>query len=377
MIVAGEMSGDLHGASLVHEIKQLAPNTHFFGMGGDSMAKEGVRLLYDAAKLAVVGLFEVLSHLKDIKKARTLLLKEMQSLHPDLLILIDFPDFNLSLAKKAKASGIPVFYYISPQVWAWRSGRVKKIAALVDQMVVILPFEKDFYRQKGMEVSFVGHPLLDEIKVTMSPEEFRKKHNIPTEKKIIAILPGSRKKEIKAILPTFLLAARKLYKKKKNIVFILPLAPSLDISVLQGSGLSLAGLPVQIIHEDRYDLMAHSALAMAASGTVTLELAILKTPMVVAYQISALTYFIGRRLIKVKYASLVNLIGAGEIVRELIQDDFTPENITEAILAMWPGTSTNQIIMQKLQEVTDQLGGEGASRRTAKLALATIKQRNN
>ena len=371
MIVAGEMSGDVHGASLVKEMRRLSPTVSFSGMGGPCLQAEGVEILYDAAKLAVVGIAEVVSHLRDIYKARTRLLATMRAGKPDLLILIDFPDFNLSLAKKAKRLGIPVFYYISPQVWAWRSGRVKQIKSLVDKMAVILPFEKEFYRQRGIEVGFVGHPLLDQVKVSSSPSQFRAKYGIPAHKTMIGVLPGSRKKEITAILPTLLQAAQRLYAIKSEVVFLLPLAPSLQIEDLRGVDLT-NDLPLQVIRGDRYDLMAHCDLAMAASGTVTLELAIVGTPMVVAYRVSPLTYWLGRRLIKVKFASLVNLVAKREIVRELLQDDCTPANLTDTLLTMWPGTAANEKIQAGLLEVCGQLGGQGASRRAAELALATI-----
>ncbi len=372
MIVAGEASGDLHGANLVREIKYINPNTTFCGMGGSSLTEQGVEIMYDAAKLAVVGLVEVFGHLSDIKKARSLLIKRMQEGNIDLLILIDFPDFNLSLAKKAKSYGIPVFYYISPQVWAWRSGRVKKISALVDGMAVILPFEKDFYKQRGMDVNFVGHPLLDQVETTCTPLEFRESHNIPVNKTLIGILPGSRKKEVAAMLPKFLETAEIIAKDNKDVLFLLPLAPSIKIEDLNCKELSNKNIPIKIIHENRYDLMASCDLVMAASGTVTLELAILKTPMVVAYKISPLTYFLGRRLIKVKYASLVNLVADEEIVQEFIQDDFNADNLRDGLQNIWPGTEKNRQMKVKLHEVCNRIGPPGASRRTAELALQLV-----
>jgi len=317
MIVAGEVSGDLHGSFLVREIKAMAPDVSLWGMGGGYLRDAGVRLLYDARKLAVVGISEVLYHLVDIRRARRALIEEMERLSPSLVILIDFPDFNLSLAKHAVRLGIPVFYYISPQVWAWRSGRVRTIKRLVRQMAVILPFEKDFYASKGMEVAFVGHPLLDEIEVRQSRGEFCKKYHVNPQSEIVAILPGSRKKEILSVLPTFIEAARSIAAQKPHTVFFLALAPSLTLDDIEECGVDLSDLPMQVIFTDRYDLMAHSSLAMAASGTVTLELALLDTPMVVAYRVSAMTYFLGRRLIKVQYASLVNLIADEEVVPEL------------------------------------------------------------
>lgn len=374
--MAGEASGDLHAANLVKEIKSLDANVRFLGMGGKSLAKEGVELLYDAAKLSVVGLAEVFSHLKDIRKARTLLISALKDWQPDLLILIDFPDFNLSLARKAKKLSIPVFYYISPQVWAWRSGRIKTIAKLVDKMVVILPFEKQFYKLHHMEVDFFGHPLVDHVKTRVSAEAFRQQHGIKKEQTLIGILPGSRKKEISSILPLFLQAAREIYKRHPEATFVIPMAPSLSIEEFKCPELERHDLPIEIIPDDRYSLMAACDLVMAASGTVTLELAILNVPMIVAYQISSLTYFLGRKLIKVKYASLVNLVADKEVVEELIQKDFTLGKIKKAIERIWPGTKIHTEMKKQLQNVSDMLGKPGASRRTAEQVMQLIKDKS-
>lgn len=376
MIISGEASGDLHGANLVKAIRAQKSNVTFCGMGGTALAETGVELLYDAAKLSVVGLFEVFSHLKDIRKARNLLIARMRQDKPAVLILIDFPDFNLSLAKKARSLGIPVFYYISPQVWAWRSGRVRKIAKLVNKMAVILPFEKEFYRQRGMEVEFVGHPLLDHVKTTIPPESFRQQRGIDERSRVIGILPGSRKKEVQSILPVFLETAKNMtLNSQEKVVFFLALAPSLTREDLHCDEL-FADLPnVQIIKGDRYDLMAACDVVMAASGTVTLELAILNIPMVVAYKISPLTYFLGRKLIKVQYASLVNLVADEEIVEELLQEDCTADNLEVALKKIWPGSQKHNEMKERLQDVCEMLGGPGASRRTARLIIDLLERK--
>ena len=216
MIVAGEASGDLHGANLVRALRELRPELHFSGMGGVALAGAGVELLCDAAKIAVVGAFEVLSHLGDILAARRALLSRMHSHRPGLLILIDYPDFNLLLAKQAKKLGIPVLYYISPQIWAWRKSRVHKIARLTDRVAVILPFEQAFYANYGYQVDFVGHPLLDSVQPQMSPAEFRQSLGIEADRTLVGLLPGSRRKEIAALLPVFLQAAALLCSTKDN-----------------------------------------------------------------------------------------------------------------------------------------------------------------
>jgi lipid-A-disaccharide synthase len=297
--------------------------------------------------------------------------KRLRQKRPGLLILIDYPDFNLILAAKARKLGIPIFYYISPQVWAWRSSRVKKIRRLVDRMVVILPFEKKFYADHGMKVDFVGHPLMDSITTTMSRNEFLAGYDIPANRTLVGILPGSRRKEIRSMLPIFLEAARQLTLAGKNPFFLLPLAPSLQENDLLENGLAQCDLDIKIIRENRYDLMAACDLALAASGTVTLELAILAVPMVVSYRVSWLSYQIGHRLIKVKYASLVNLIADSPLIPELLQYEATPEKIARKLLGLWPGTAAGEELLQQIAEVRKQLGSPGASERVARLALAT------
>jgi lipid-A-disaccharide synthase len=370
MIVTGEASGDMHGANLIKAMRVIQPGLSVCGMGGEALIAQGMEPLYDAAKLSVIGLSEVFSHLGDIRAAQRILGRQLEVDRPGLLILIDLPDFNLMLAKKAKKLGIPVFYYISPQVWAWRSGRVKKIKRLVDRMAVIMPFEKDFYRQRGMEVDFVGHPLLDEVKIKGSRTEFLVEHGIKdTGQKIVGILPGSRKKEVAAMLPVFIEAAKLIAKKLDRTTFLLPVAPTLTDADLTGCGLEKSGLDIRPIRGDRYDLMAACDAVAAASGTVTLELAILKVPMVVSYRLSPISYFLGRRFIKVDYASLVNLIAGREVVPELIQENATPGNISVELMKLLVNKDAGALMKKELIEVVDSLGKPGASHRAAVLAL--------
>ncbi|MEN8135325.1 MAG: lipid-A-disaccharide synthase [Thermodesulfobacteriota bacterium] len=371
MIVTGEASGDMHGANLIKAMKAIQPDLSVYGMGGEALIAQGMEPLYDAAKLSVIGILEVFSHLRDIRAAQHILGRQLKVDRPGLLILIDLPDFNLMLAKKAKKLGIPVFYYISPQVWAWRSGRVKKIKRLVDRMAVIMPFEKDFYQQRGMAVDFVGHPLLDEVKSKGSRAEFLVGHGIEdTGQKIIGILPGSRRKEVAAMLPVFIEAARLIAKKLERTTFLLPVAPTLADADLAGYGLEESGLDIRLIRGDRYDLMGACDAVVAASGTVTLELGILKVPMVVSYRLSPISYFLGRRFIKVDYASLINLIAGREVVPELLQENALPGNISAELLRLLVDKEACALMKKELAEVVDSLGGPGASRRAAELALA-------
>lgn len=372
MIVAGEASGDLHGSNLVAAMREMQPELSFCGIGGKELVAQGVEALYNSAKLSVVGILEVFSHLQDIREAMRILEQRLQRNPPKLLILIDFPDFNLMIAKKAKRLNVPVFYYISPQVWAWRSGRLKKIAGLVDRMAVILPFEKDFYARKGMDVDFVGHPLMDSVQPEMTRKEFLTSQGISPESKVVGILPGSRKKEVNKMLPTFLEAARMLSAACKDVAFLCPLAPSLSMDDLRENGLDDASLQIKVVTGNRYDLMASCDAAIAVSGTVTLELAILNVPMVVAYRIAPITHFFGSRLIKVQYAALANLIADREVVPEFLQKDMTPDNIYQALSSIIMDEDTNRSIKQDLKNVCNQLGGPGASKRAAAIAISML-----
>jgi len=372
MIVAGEASGDMHGAKLVAAMREQAPDLAVCGIGGPALAAQGVEILYDSSQLAVVGIIEVLSHFRFIREAMHALEKRLREQPPRLLILIDYPDFNLILAKKARRLGIPVFYYISPQVWAWRSGRVKTIKKLVDRMAVILPFEKEFYQKRGMAVEYVGHPLMDTVRTTMPRAEFLQSLGIAQDSTVIGILPGSRKREIAEMLPIFLAAAKQMQKELVKPVFLLPLAPTLSEDDLLANGLAEAEVEVRVVRENRYELMAACNAVMAASGTVSLELAILNVPMVISYRVSPLTYFFGRRLIKVQYASLVNLVAGREVVPELLQDEAVPKKIASTTMGIVANQAERAIMLAGLAEVRELLGGAGASTRTARLALKTI-----
>jgi len=377
MIIAGEASGDLHGAKLIRAMLAVRPELTFCGMGGKELIEAGVNVLFDSKKIAVVGLAEVLSHLPDIFAARNILRSALKEEHPDLLIIIDFPDFNLMIAKFAKKLGIPVFYYISPQVWAWRPSRVKTIAQRVNRVGVILPFEEEFFRSRGLAADYVGHPLLDSVKRTKSRVEFCEEHTIDPENLCIGLLPGSRKKEIASLLPILLKSAQRVQKKKKQkMVFLLPLASTISEAEIRENGLDEfgAGLNVRIIKEDRYDMMAACDAAVVVSGTVTLELALLDTPMVVIYKVSPGTYRIGKLLINkdLVYFSLVNLIGEKEIVPELLQDDVNPERIETELLSILFDQQRRNVMMQGLEDVRNRMGKAGASEKAAELALSLL-----
>jgi lipid-A-disaccharide synthase len=375
MIVAGEASGDMHGANLVRAMRQRAPHLRFCGMGGTELAQAGVELLCDAAKLAVVGAVEVLSHLGDILSARRVLIERLRNHRPALLILIDYPDFNLLLARKAKQIGIPVFYYISPQVWAWRSGRVRTIKRLIDRVAVILPFEQAFYARHGMHVDFVGHPLMDSVRPGLSPDQFKAQHNIDPARPVIGLLPGSRRKEVAALLPDFLAAAGLIAASHPQATFLLPQAPTVTLALLEEHGLAAwqQQLDIRVITDDRYSMMAACDAAVAASGTVILELAILGTPTVATYRTSPHTYWLGRLLIRnLRYFTLVNLIGERAILPELLQDAVTPERMAQEVTTLLNDRQARAEMLAGMAEVRQRLGGAGASDRAAAIALSLL-----
>jgi len=377
MIVTGEASGDLHGSNLVRSMRTISPDLIFFGMGGKNLKNAGVDILFDAAKISVVGATEVFSHLGDILAARRTLINAMRERKPFLLILIDFPDFNLMLAAKAKKLNIPVFYYITPQVWAWRKGRVRKIGRLANRVAVILPFEQDFFRKHGKEVDFVGHPLFDSVTTSTTRDEFLASLSVDPAKTVVGLLPGSRKKEIISLLPDFLAAAKLLTERSDNdYTFLIPRAPTVSLQLLEDNGLNeyRKNLDIRVTDQDRYNLMASCDAVVATSGTVILELAILEVPTVVTYRVSPHTYFLGRLLIHLQWFSLVNLIADRTIIPELLQDEVTPENIAGELALILPEGKERSAMLQGLKEVKNKLGRPGASKRAAEIALSVVNQ---
>lgn len=367
MIVAGEASGDLHGGSLIRAMHDIEPGLSFYGMGGNSMQEAGIELVAHAADMAVVGLTEVIFKLSSILRVMRHLKASLATERPDLVILIDYPDFNLPLARAARKKGIPVLYYISPQVWAWRKGRIGTIRKNVDRMAVILPFEEQFYRDVGVNVSFVGHPLLDEVRTKYRRSEALNRFHLQEEAITVGILPGSRHSEVSRILPEMLMACRIMMDKISPLQFVLPFAGTLDMDFVQGI---LRQFPIQVnvIRDEIYDVIAVSDVAMVASGTATLETALLETPMVVVYKISAASYAIGRRFIRVDHIGLPNIIAGRTIVPELIQNEATAERIaTEAIELIVHGEKAREMKVA-LSGIRGKLGMPGASQRTARIA---------
>lgn len=368
MIVAGEASGDMHGASLVREMLRIDPSLNFYGIGGNNMQDAGVKLLVNAAQTAVVGLTEVISKLGTLFRIIRQMKKSLDEMKPELVILIDYPDFNLNfIAPAAKKRNIKIFYYISPQVWAWRKNRINKIKRLVDKMAVILPFEVDTYAAKGFAVDYVGHPLLDLVKPTYSKQESQKIFNLDACKTTIGLLPGSRQSEVVKLLPEMLRAAEILAQKIQNVQFILPLADTLEEKTV-GDIVSGFTIKVKVISGQTYDAISCCDLAIVASGTATLETALLSVPMIIIYKISPISYFIGKMIVNVKNIGLANIIAGKTVVPELIQEDANGNRIAAEAMDILTDGKRKLEMIKELAAIRSKLGDPGAARKTARLA---------
>ena len=364
-IIAGEASGDLHASNLIKELKARDNAASFRCWGGDLMQQQGATLVKHYRDLAFMGFVEVLLNLRTILKNLAFCKQDILANKPDVLILVDYPGFNLKIASWAKQNGIKVFYYISPQIWAWKQNRVHQIKRNVDKMFVILPFEKDFYARFNVDVDFVGHPLLDAIaNRTKTPfEEFCSQNNLPN-KPIIALLPGSRKQEIHTMLPIML----SVIPHFPDYQFVVAGAPSQDASFYQ----NYLSKNSSLIENKTYQLLEHSTAALVTSGTATLETALFNVPQIVCYKGNAISFQIAKAVIKVSYISLVNLIADKELVKELIQKELNTKNLNQELTKLLHPTHKNQLL-QQYNELQQKLGGVGASSRTAELMLQYLK----
>ncbi len=374
MIIAGETSGDLHGGQLVKELKALDPGLEIFGIGGDRMRAEGMELFYHVSELSFMGLAEVLGHLPFIRSVTKKLEGELYARKPDAVVLIDYPGFNLRFARKVKKAGIPVVYFISPKVWAWGRGRVRKIRKFVDKMLCILPFEEEFYRGRRVNARYVGNPLMDAVKTGQSREQFCKSNGMDQKRHLVGLLPGSRKQEIELILPVMLQTARMLKEKDPALQFALGLAPGMDRERIEDM-IAVSGLDAALIEGPAYDLMTHSRLLLVASGTATLEAGIAGTPMIIIYKTSALTYFIGRRLIKVPDIGLVNLVAGKRVVPEFLQDEARPGAIFLMAQVLLAEGRPRQVVTAELAKIKDILGEPGAAKRAAGEIYETLSRK--
>ena len=369
LLVAGEASGDLHGADLVSALKVQQPQIEVFGVGGPALRGVGMQILVDTATIAGMGLFEAADKIRAILRTYRELTSLLRTDPPDLLVLIDFPEFNLRLAKIAKRVGVRVFYYISPQVWAWRRRRVHTIAKRVDLLAAVFPFEPDFYAAHGCSVEFVGHPLVDRVRPTRSRNDTLQRYQLDPNRKTIVLLPGSRTQEVRYLLPPLLQATTVL---GDTYQFVLAVASTLDQQTLLAE-VETHSSSIQIVQGDTYNLLHAADLAIVASGTATLETALLERPMVIVYRMAPLTYALARLFVRVPYIGMPNLIAGRCVVPELIQGQVTAPNIAAAARPLLTDSHTYSVAQEGLREVRKRLGKPGAAKRAAGLIVQMLE----
>jgi lipid-A-disaccharide synthase len=369
LVVAGEASGDLHGARLISELRRRVPDVKTFGLGGDEMRQAGLEPVAHSSEISVVGLTEVLKILPRAREIFADLLREVDRRRPGVAVLIDFPDFNLRLAKELKSRGVEVLYYISPQVWAWRRGRVKTISRLVDRMLVLFPFEVDFYRDHDVDVVHVGHPLVDEVPVLPQAWDVDGSGDGPFR---VALLPGSRASEVEALLPTLLESVKRLSAELPIEARIIK-AATVPLELID-EAVELAGAQVEIVEKDRFAAVADSHLAICASGTATLEVGLLGTPMIMVYRLARWTYAFARLVIRLPNVSLVNLVLGRRVVPELIQGEANPERIASEAARLLTDAGERGRMRAALAEVRGRLGEGGASGRAAGEVAAMLAE---
>jgi lipid-A-disaccharide synthase len=367
MMIAGEASGDLHGAGVIRELRKRRPSVEIYGIGGDRMRSEGMELVEHISTVSFMGFVEVIRHLPKIRSMEKTLERLLVDRKPDVLVLIDYPGFNLRFARKAKRLGVDILYYISPQVWAWNKRRVKKMKGIVDQMKVVFPFEVEIYQQNGINVEFVGHPLVETIDSSSTREKFFETHGLEGARKLLALLPGSRKQEIENILPTMVSAALRLH-EVHGVQLALGVAPSLDTDFLRQFIPSDAA--ITFVENGTYDLMRHADAAIVTSGTATLETGWFCTPMVVVYKTSPLTYLIGRLVIDVPNIGLVNIVAGKRVVPELIQHEMNVRNLVHEVGKILEDREYASAVRSALSVIKVKLGVPGASSRVADSIIA-------
>ena len=370
---AGESSGDQHAANLFTELRTQRPSLIGVGMGSVKMAEAGIDLCFDSSKISVIGVAEVVGRYIEIRRV----LKAMQNalLHekPDLLICVDYKEFNYQFAKFAKKHGIQVLFYVSPQVWAWRRDRVKKYGAVIDMMAVIFPFESAYYEAENVPVRYVGHPSIDKVIPKLSKQDALATFNLNFDMPVVGLVAGSRVNEIKRLLPIMLSAAQQLKMRFPTCQFILPQADSISDELI-GFYLNMADIDVRVIKHQQYDVMQCCDVIMTCSGTATLEIALMNIPMVICYKLNALTYWLGRYLVKTRFIGLPNIIFGEGIVRELIQHDATPENLANEVSRLLSNPSAAQMQRENLNIVREKLGQGGGIQTMAKLVFEMLPE---
>ncbi|MEQ1528029.1 MAG: lipid-A-disaccharide synthase [Methylococcales bacterium] len=368
---AGESSGDQHAANMFLELKKQQPDIKGIGMGGAKMAQAGIDIRYDSAAIAVIGVVEVLKHYGEIRRALQLMQQLLLTERPDLLVCVDYKEFNFKLAKFAKQHGIKVLFYVSPQVWAWRPGRVKKYGAVIDMMAVIFPFESAYYEAEQVPVHYVGHPSVDKVHALRSKAEDMAMFSLDEQYPVLGLLPGSRANEIKRLLPVMLAAAELVQARLPNMQLLLPQADSVSDALLS-TYLSQSPLKITVVKNQPYDVIQCCAAVMTSSGTATLEIALLGVPMLITYKLSPLTYWLGRWLVNTPFIGLPNIILGKKAVKEFIQQDATAENLAAEVQLLLTDNSYNETMRTNLAEVKRRLGQGGGSKNMADLALKML-----
>ncbi len=372
LVVAGEASGDMYGAALVREIRKLDGAIETWGCGGDRMRGEGVEILYDAREFSVLGFTEVFTRIPVFLRALSRMKRSIEERKPSAVVLIDFPGFNLRLAGHAARLGVPVVYYVSPQVWAWGRGRVDKIRKRVDRMLVILPFEEEFYRESGVPVRFVGHPLIDMARPAREPGEFREVFRLGGDEQVIGLFPGSRSQEVESLLPVMTETVRRLVGEGFPVRPLIGAAPTIPDEKYRAI---LGGDEIPLVRDEAYDLLHASLFAFVASGTMTVEAACIGTPMAILYKVSPLSWFIGKRLVRVPHIGMANILAGERVAPELLQGEATAERLLPIAREWLADPARLEPFRKKLTAVRESLGGDGASRRAAEAVWEIVEGR--
>ncbi|PIQ96900.1 MAG: lipid-A-disaccharide synthase [Nitrospinae bacterium CG11_big_fil_rev_8_21_14_0_20_56_8] len=374
LIVAGEASGDLHGGSLVRALRETLPGSRFFGMGGNRMRDAGVETLFDIDRMGAVGVFEFLGDFAHYLKVYRTLVDEIVSKKYSAAILIDYPTLNLRLARHCRQQGCPVYFVISPQIWAWRKGRIRHIRRDVTRMYVVLPFEESIYRQAGVDVEFVGHPFVDHVFPSMTREESRKAFGLDSQKPIVGILPGSRQNEIRSLLGPLLDAARAIREQIPDCQFILPVAETLDPAPIRAL-VESAALGVRVVTGRSYDVMNSCDCLMVASGSATLEAGVLGCPMVIVYKFNILTYILAKLLVRIENFGLVNIVAGERVAPELLQGEVTGNRVAREVLSILQDPVRREHIASRLGRLRESLGEPGVMTRVARSIAQNLERR--
>jgi len=376
MILAGEASGDAHAAEFVDQLKLERPDLQLSGMGGQAMKTAGVDVFFDSSIIAVVGLVEVLRHWGDIKHAMAMVKQRLEKTRPDLLVLVDYPEFNLKMARHAQGLGIKVLFYISPQVWAWRPKRIHKIGSLIDHMAVIFKFEQKYYENAGIPVSFVGHPLVDKVGTHIDAQAVRSKLGISSEQKVVGLFPGSRHSEISRLLPVMLETAKQMQARNPQLKFLLPVASTLNFEEVSRQ-CEATGLDIVVCREDIYETIVGCDVIATCSGTVTLEIALLGVPMCILYKMSWLSYLIMSRLITIPHIGLANIVAGEAVVSEFLQQQVNPETVSQELFELLDNDTYRESVKTGLKRVRENLGAGHGSSNMAKLVLSFLDNQTN